>query len=166
VEDNLMADNFDDVLNDWFKRVDNKKKEIEDGFDKGLKLAAFFCEGEAKNTANANFAQQPPINDYGEDMWKHTSLLVTSIGSSMDPEKAHTAIVFDTAPYSIYLEYGSGAYAINGDGRQGGWVFTSNTGIPVFTMGTHPKPYMYPSVFNNKDKIRDILNGEIAKVVK
>lgn len=161
-----MADNLNDILREWYGRVDNKTKEIEDSFDQGLIKAALFCEGEAKKTASDNFSQQPPINDYGEDMYKHTGLLVASIGSGANPEKAHSAILFDTAMYAKYQEFGTGIYAVNGDGRQGGWMFTSNTGVPIFTMGIHPHPYMYPSVFNNKDKIRDLINGQIAKAVK
>lgn len=39
---------------------------------------------------------------------------------------------------AIYEEYGTGEYAVNGDGRKGGWVYTDRKGIKHFTRGKTP----------------------------
>lgn len=161
-----MADDIDSALADWKRRIEAKTKEINSTVDQGLVKAALFAEGQAKLTANSLFSDDPPFNDYGEDMWEHTGLLEASIGSGMDPDNEHSAIIYCSALYAKYLEYGTGIYAVNGDGRQTPWSFTSNTGVRIFTQGMRAKPFMYPSVFNNQEQIKSIISSYIAKAVK
>lgn len=41
---------------------------------------------------------------------------------------------------AIWEEFGTGEYALNGDGRKGGWGYEDpKTGETVFTRGKHPK---------------------------
>lgn len=47
--------------------------------------------------------------------------------------------------YSIYLEYGTGEYAENGNGRKGGWRYKDSKGQWHFTFGMKPQPYVRPS---------------------
>lgn len=48
----------------------------------------------------------------------------------------------NTAKYASYVEYGTGGYASNGNGRKGGWAFTDNHGIVRFTYGMAPHWYL------------------------
>lgn len=49
--------------------------------------------------------------------------------------------------YSIFVEFGTGIYAKNGDGRQGGWTYYSDKlGRFVWTEGMKPSPFWFPSV--------------------
>jgi len=153
-----MEDDFDKILEEWKTRVNKKTSEIENNFDRGLLKASLYCEGKAKeNAMNVIYMTNVPFNDYGEDMWSRTGLLKAAIGSGMDPIKSHSALVFCTAAYAKYIEYGTGIYAVNGDGRKTPWIFETNTGVRVWTRGMRAKPFMGPSVFQNKEDIKTII---------
>ncbi|AGK96801.1 Bacteriophage protein of unknown function (DUF646) [Clostridium pasteurianum] len=156
---------IDDELNDWLNRVQAKTEEINNAVDQGLLKSALYCEGQAKQTANSIFTNNPPVNEKGEEMWEHTGLLEASIGSGMNPELTHSAMIYCSASYAKYLEYGTGIYAVNGDGRQTPWCYVSNTGVLNFTQGMRAKPFMYPSVFNSQDQIQSIILSYVAKAV-
>lgn len=51
------------------------------------------------------------------------------------------------ADYAIYIEYGTGIYAVNGNGRQDGWTYFSDKfGEFVFTEGMKPQPFWFDSI--------------------
>jgi HK97 gp10 family phage protein len=55
--------------------------------------------------------------------------------------------VVATAAYSIFVERGTGRYAVGGRGRQTPWVYYNRaTGRYVWTDGTPPQPFMGPAV--------------------
>ena len=84
----------------------------------------------------------------------------------MNTDKDHSAVVFCSAPYAKYIEFGTGIYATNGDGRKTPWVYTSNTGVRMWTQGMRARPFMYPAVFQNKDKIKEIIENHLKGVIK
>jgi len=143
-----MANDMDDAIADWIIRVDAKTKEIISAADKGYIKAAFFCEGEAKkNAIDMIYSISIPTGADGKALWRRTGLYKASIGSGLDPDNPHSAIVFNTAPYAHEIEYGSSdAYGSKG-GHQG-------------------RPVMTNSVFNNKPEIKTILEKSIGVVVK
>ena len=48
--------------------------------------------------------------------------------------------------YGVFVEYGVGIYAENGNGRKDGWVyFSEKLNRYVFTMGNRPQPFFRPS---------------------
>ena len=161
-----MSDDIDRAIEDWLRRVDAKTQKVENATDQGLLKAAFFAEGKAKTTANQIFSGSPPTNQQGEEMWAHTGLLTSSIGSGMNPNAKHSAIIYCTAKYASFVEYGTGIYCEKGDGRMTPWKFVSNTGVLIYTQGMRAKPFMYPSVFNNQQDIQNIIKGYISKEVK
>lgn len=58
-----------------------------------------------------------------------------------------TAIVTVDADYAIYIEYGTGIYAKNGNGNKDGWVFYSEKyGQFVFTRGQEAQPFWFPAI--------------------
>lgn len=54
---------------------------------------------------------------------------------------------------AIWEEFGTGEYAINGDGRKGGWLYTNKNGDTVFTYGKYPNRTLTRAVNSNKSKI-------------
>lgn len=59
--------------------------------------------------------------------------------------------------YGIYVEYGTGEFATNGQGRKGGWVYETPSGEVVFTMGQKPQPFLRPAFTLNKENIITII---------
>jgi HK97 gp10 family phage protein len=51
-----------------------------------------------------------------------------------------------TTPYAVYLEYGTGIYAENGQGRQTPWKYQNRLGEWVTTEGMRAHPFIRPSV--------------------
>lgn len=143
-----MAESIDAALNDWLKRVEDKVKEMDTGMDKAILKAAFFCEGEAKKNAQTMiYSVSIPEGIDGNPLWKRTGLYKASIGSGIDPDNSHSAIVFNTVPYASEIEYGtSDAYGAKNPGRQG-------------------RPVMTNSVFNNKPQIKQIIETYLKGVV-
>lgn len=64
------------------------------------------------------------------------------------------------------VEFGTGLFAINCDGRQTPWVYQDAKGEWHYTSGQQPQPYLEPALVNNTDSIlqifRDTLEQEIA----
>jgi len=51
------------------------------------------------------------------------------------------------AHYGIYVEYGTGIYALEGNGRKTPWVYWSDKlGRYVYTRGMHAQPYWTPAI--------------------
>ena len=63
---------------------------------------------------------------------------------------------------AIYEEYGTGEYAVNGDGRKGGWVYCDAKGNFYHTYGKTPNEPMKNAFNSNKTKIKN----QLQKVLK
>lgn len=75
--------------------------------------------------------------------------------------------------YAPYIEFGTGEYAENGQGRKGGWFYVTDRPVVAgwlrplyqnkdgkyvyFTYGSKPQPFLRPAILENKDAIRRIL---------
>lgn len=58
-----------------------------------------------------------------------------------------SAIVTVDAEYAIYIEYGTGIYAKNGNGNEDGWVYYSEKyGEFRFTRGMEAQPFWAPAI--------------------
>lgn len=51
----------------------------------------------------------------------------------------HTAVVGNFLENSVWEEFGTGEYALSGNGRKGGWCYRSESGNFYFTNGKPPK---------------------------
>lgn len=76
--------------------------------------------------------------------------------------------------YAPYIEFGSGEFAENGQGRKGGWFFVSDRPqlagwlgplgktkdgkYLYFTYGSKPHPFLRPALENNRNVILNILS--------
>ena len=86
-----------------------------------------------------------------------TTALITSLDYVVDESEMSVTVGVNT-DYAIYVEFGTGEYAENGNGRKGGWAYVDeDTGKTIFTMGMHPQPYMRPGYRSSKAKIKTII---------
>lgn len=72
-----------------------------------------------------------------------------------------SGIVFTPLEYAPYIEYGTGIYAENGNGRQTPWVYKDDKGKYHYTHGQHPQPFMRPALKENEQNIKKKLKEGI-----
>lgn len=76
-----------------------------------------------------------------EDSYVDEQAMEARIGSSLD--------------YAIYQEYGTGEYALEGNGRIGGWVYYSDKdGRFYYTTGVKPQRMVYKAMLTTKPMIQ------------
>ena len=93
---------------------------------------------------------------------KDTGALRRSIKSKVEVTgNSIEGIVFTPLEYAPYVEYGTGIYSDNGNGRKTPWVYMDDKGNYHYTRGQHPQPYMRPALEENKDKIINIIKGAL-----
>ena len=93
---------------------------------------------------------------------KDTGALRRSITSKVEVTgNSIEGIVFTPLEYAPYVEYGTGLFAENGNGRKTPWVYMDDKGNYHYTRGQHPQPYMRPALEENKDKIINIIKGAL-----
>ena len=122
--------------------VDNSKvvkRELERAAIRGLTKAAMLVESQAVLLV--------PVNTGG---------LRGSIGYQVN-ESELVAYIGTNCEYAIYVEFGTGEFAENGNGRKGGWLYKAPNGEVRFTYGMPPQPYLRPAFRKNQKAIRDIL---------
>lgn len=77
---------------------------------------------------------------------KNSNEIVGYIGSNLD--------------YAPYVEYGTGIYAKDGNGRKTPWIWEGHSKKwkgKFYTKGQKPKAFLEPSVRENLDRINQIL---------
>ena len=93
---------------------------------------------------------------------KDTGALRRSIKSKVEVTgNSIEGIVFTPLEYAPYVEYGTGIYSDNGNGRKTPWVYMDDKGNYHYTRGQHPQPYMRPALEENKDKIINMIKGAL-----
>lgn len=83
-------------------------------------------------------------------------------------EASGTRVVDDIGPeteYAPYLEYGTGEYAENGQGRKGGWRYKDSKGNWHFTLGGHPQPFVRPAAKKNEKNVHRVITVAFAQKV-
>ena len=78
-----------------------------------------------------------------------------------------TGTVGNPLENAIWEEFGTGEYALNGDGRKGGWAYKDpKTGKTVWTYGKHPRRPFYKAYTALKNalikRIQDIFKGGLS----
>lgn len=67
---------------------------------------------------------------------------------------------------AIWEEFGTGEYALNGDGRKGGWFYVDEKGDGHFTHGKHPRRPFFKAYTSLKNKlikhIQDVFKGGLS----
>lgn len=74
-----------------------------------------------------------------------------------------SAVIGSNLEYSVYVEFGTGLFAKNGDGRKDvPWCYKDADGKFHITRGQHPHPFLIPAYLENTDFIVDCLK-EVVK---
>lgn len=63
--------------------------------------------------------------------------------------------------YAPYVEFGTGIYAENGDGRQTPWIWTDDSGQVHLTHGQKPQPFLRPAAQDHAKEYGDILKDSL-----
>ena len=89
-----------------------------------------------------------------------TGQLKGSWGTKVDGK---TGYVGSDVEHAIYQEFGTGEYALEGNGRKGGWFYVDDEGKGHWTLGTKPKRMLWNAFTSLKSQIearaREIFGG-------
>lgn len=131
------------------ERLVARLEDIPKDMEAKMLKAAQFIEGEAREKAP-----------------KRTGNLKGSIESKVERQgNTITATVFTPVHYAPFQEWGSGLFAVNGDGRKTGWAYEDElTGKTVFTRGNRPHPFLGPALRENADVVMHILQEGLKDV--
>lgn len=134
-----------------FKVVDNTKKvkaELDAEFVKRVTMACLVAQAGVKLSA--------PTGDSGE-LRDKIDFEVSHVGTKI------IGAVGSPLMYAPYVEFGTGEFAENGQGRKGGWVYKTPDGKWHFTLGMKPRPFMREGFRQTKDEVLKILGRFIKK---
>lgn len=79
-----------------------------------------------------------------------TGILRSSITTTLMGNSVSVGTIMDYAPY---VEYGTGLFAVNGDGRKTKWSYTTADGQWHTTNGQESQPFLEPALLKNKQEI-------------
>lgn len=97
---------------------------------------------------------------------KNTGELRRSIESEVKKEGLDTIVGYIGTPleFAPYVEYGTGLFAENGDGRTDvPWKYQDDEGNWHTTSGQPPQPFMRPALTENKERVKKIILEGITK---
>ena len=92
-----------------------------------------------------------------------TSRLKQSIDYIVDDDEL-VGYVGTNVDYAIYVEFGTGEFAENGNGRKGGWMYIDPSGEWFFTWGIEPQPYLRPAFRQTKGQIEALAKSIFGEV--
>lgn len=101
-----------------------------DVYEAGVQKAVSYVEAEAKKNC--------PVD---------TGALRRSIASDVSTSgKTVTGTVYTNLDYAPYVEYGTGEFAEEGDGREGPWRYQDDERNWHTTYGQPPQPFLRPAL--------------------
>ena len=80
--------------------------------------------------------------------------------------EGNTCEIGTNMSYAPYVEFGTGLYAVNGDGRQTSWKYKTDDGAWHTTKGQKAQPFLQPSLLENKATILNMFNEGVKEEVK
>jgi HK97 gp10 family phage protein len=118
------------------------KAEFAKNIEKALLAVSLYAEGEIKRMAAVD-----------------TGALRASITGEL---QGKTRVrIGSTLNYAVYQEFGTGIYAVNGNGRQTKWRYTNRHGKTFTTRGNKPRPFIMPAIENNIQQIVTIFETNL-----
>lgn len=109
----------------------------------GLEEAAGELESQVKRNTRVDTGQT-------KNSWQHY----------VDKDN-QTAVVGSPLENAIYEEFGTGEYALNGNGRKGGWFYVDEEGNGHFTHGKKPRRALHNAVTTKKAKLVKIISDNL-----
>lgn len=120
-----------------------KKMRDLDGAKRAMSTACLLVEGDAKDKV---------IKGKTGELKGSIQHKVEGIGNDLN------GIVYTTLHYAPYVEFGTGLFAENGNGRKDvPWRYEDDEGNWHSTFGMEPHPFMRPALIQNKQKVLSIL---------
>ena len=80
--------------------------------------------------------------------------------------EGQTGIVGTNVEYAPYVEYGTGIYARDGNGRQTPWSYQRADGKWITTKGQKPQAFLEPALLENENEIKRLFKEAIEEGVK
>ena len=72
----------------------------------------------------------------------------------------HTATVGSPLQNALWEEFGTGEYALQGNGRKGGWFYKDAKGNGHFTHGKHPRRAFHKAYTAKKNKLIKLIQDK------
>ena len=145
-------------VDDLIKDLDKDLKKIEQGIEDGMRQVGSEIAQMQHDIIDNNIG--------GNGSYVRTGLLKS--GVTIMPLEWSSGLasmtVTNTTSYSVYNELGTGIYASNGQGRQGGWYYPVGDGTYRFTLGLPPKYFVRDSFEFYKEKAPSIIQQSINKL--
>ena len=128
----------------------NVKNAIEASADAVLEEVAGELESQVKRNTAVKTGQT-------KNSWTHT---IRSSGTT------HEAVIGSSMENAIWEEFGTGEYALNGNGRKGGWFYVDEEGKGHYTHGKHPRRPFWKAYTSLKNmiikRIQDAIRGGLS----
>ncbi|MDE6834525.1 MAG: HK97 gp10 family phage protein [Ruminococcus sp.] len=107
--------------------------------------------GHARENAPVGTPESTGIENYHGGMLRQ-SLTYKVIGNTV---YIGTNLTSNKAPYPIFVEYGTGIFAING--RKTPWVWTDKNGKRHYTHGIKPTHFLRNAIDDNKSEYINVI---------
>lgn len=78
----------------------------------------------------------------------------------------NVGIVGTNKEYAPYVEYGTGIFASEGNGRDTPWSYQDDEGNWHTTVGQKPQPFLEPAVRIKKKLVIKVFNDEITRQIQ
>ena len=75
-------------------------------------------------------------------------------------------IVGTNKEYAPYVEYGTGIFAVEGNGRDTPWSYQDDKGNWHTTIGQKPQPFLEPAARIKKKLVIKVFNDEITRQIQ
>lgn len=128
----------------------NVRNAIEASADAVLEEVAGELESQVKRNTAVKTGQT-------KNSWTHT---IRSGGN------VHEAVIGSPMENAIWEEFGTGEYALNGNGRKGGWFYVDEEGKGHYTHGKHPRRPFWKAYTALKSaiikRIQDAIKGGLS----
>ena len=123
--------------------------EVKEAMDSKINAALEECAGELESQVKRNSRV-----DTGETK--------NSFQHNVD-DSTHIATIGSSKENAIWEEFGTGEYALEGNGRKGGWVYEDAKGEGHFTRGKKPSRAFYNAYTSKKNaiisRIQEVMKG-------
>lgn len=117
---------------------------------KAIAMSAYRVENTARELAPEDTGRM--ANSIQTDMRQTENGIVARVGPT------------DNVIYAKYVEYGTGIYAVSGNGRRTPWVyFNERWKRFVWTVGNKAQPFLFPALKRHKTYIRDIFRAAVRE---
>lgn len=140
-----MAD-FQAQIDKAIKEFQEAGIKAETAVERQLVESAIMVENDAK--LNINSVSGRLANSITHRIVREDGVMVAEVGTN----------VF----YGPYVEFGTGIYAKDGNGRKTPWSYQNQDGDWIYTHGSRPYPFMNPALEKNLSQIE----SDIAAAIK